>query len=227
MYNHSSLLANKRLMLWIQDRLDTVTDKFDKAAGHEVDIYRLGASFALDIVSFMVSGNSFRLLEGQKPELLESIQTTVVAGLSVIRWPSIVVLLSKPLFRWFKPDYLQKSADGGAVIEREVKNLYSGSVAHVKGGEDVPVISAANFMEHDRSYGKDLTNAHVLSEVCDHVSAGKMSSPNYIVRDTDTKSQAVTPRQQLSHTPSTSCPFRSIGIIKTGSEKNSLVFLYP
>lgn len=170
-YTASSILKNETLTAWIQDRLNTTSKIIERSKSAPVDIFAIAGYFALDVVSQLVYGRSFNLLEGNNLHIADHIRVASSISVPVVRFSWLVRYLGVWPLTHFLPNIFTR----GAVTAASLEAANEEQIEAVKNAEDRTdsETTAVGCMENQPSYGKSLTDGHVKSECLDHVVAGK------------------------------------------------------
>lgn len=172
-YTMSSILKNDTLTSWIHDRLSTSSSIIERNNGAPVDIFALAGSFALDVVSFLVYGRSFNLLEGNNLHIADNIRTTASISVPVVRFFWLFKYFGVWPLTYLLPNIFNMGATAAASLE--AANMEQFNAVNGAQSRPDPDKTAVGCMQDQPSYGKSLTDGHVKSECLDHIVAGKWS----------------------------------------------------
>lgn len=170
-YTMGSILKNEALTSWIHNRLVTTLDIIESNNGAPVNIFALSGYFALDVVSHLVYGRSFDLLGGNHLRVAEDIRSSTRASIPVIRFFWIFGHLKVWPLTYLLPNIFKIGASAAASLEAANQERFG--VINSSQPKPDPENTAVGCMQAQPSYGKSLTDGHVMSECLDHIVAGE------------------------------------------------------
>lgn len=170
-YTMTSLQNNAGIMEWIEEAASKILNKLDSQFGKTVDIYALGASYALDIVSYMVYGESLDLLGGNNLQASDNIRIAVKSTIPLTRFFELTKLMPIFPFSLFVPDFLKRASKHRESFEA-INLKYVAQVTTSKKQYNPEKCTAA-CLAAQPEFGSTIQELHVASECIDHVAAGE------------------------------------------------------
>lgn len=170
-YTANAILNNRSLAKCIQDRLDAVFTIIDRNQGNAVDIFAVAGCFALDVVSFLVYGKSFKSLDGENLEMGESIRHLSSASLRFLRFAWLFGYFTTWPLTLFLPQSVKVMISSVAYMEATSQEQIT--AANSRQCKPDPDTTVLGHMQAELSKSKSLTNGQIKSECLDHIQAGK------------------------------------------------------
>lgn len=170
-YTSNAILNNGPLAAWIRDRVDVVLSIVDGSQDGVTDIFAVAGCFALDVVSFMVYGRSFRSLEGENVQMGESIRNLSGASLRSLRF----AWLFGPLATWPLTILLPQSVRHMRASVAYMETASQEQIAAASSGQlqPDPNTTVLGQMQAELGRNKSLSDGQIKSECLDHVQAGE------------------------------------------------------
>lgn len=172
-YTSNAILNNGPLAECIRNRLDAVFAIIERQKGDAVDIFAVAGCFALDVVSFIVYGKSFRSLDGENVKMGESIRNVSSASLQSLRFAWLFGYFGIWPLTAFLPKNIRAMAS--SVEYMETTNQQQIAAANSGDSKPDPNTTVLGHMQSELGKSKFLTDGQIKSECLDHVQAGEWS----------------------------------------------------